>query len=602
MNTKNTRRFLGVAALVILAAIVIFAQVERTAVATLKDFSELEVRGAGFTLTRNIKVHIDAVGGGDKSVFRELVMDDENTGMYAYGWIIDAATREVVWEMTHENTRGRRNDRTVNEDVSLEKGAYEVYFVAYGTVRSGAFSYSQANIDRRNDNKRGRNFFSIFGDNFEDIRDEFMESAKNDWGITISVPSSDAGAVSSFKAPAPFRQTIFSLTGIGDDATVKKTLTVSRDVTVRIYALGEGRERDELYDHGWIIDAATRERVWDMRRGRLERAGGAYKNILADNELTLPKGQFELVYVTDDSHSPEDWNDRPPYDPFSYGITIFLNSEGDRSAVKIDDGGVPDRNAFLELTKVGDDEFKSMAFSLKKDMKVHVTALGERSGDRNWADYGWIVDARSREKVWSMDDRRSEHAGGASKNRMIDEIVSFSKGDYIVYYQTDDSHSYDDWNSGPPYDQEAWGIALRGVGSDFDPKSVTIGKEPAEANILAQIIRVRDDRHERRTFKVSKRQRVRIYALGEGTNDEDMHDYGWIENAESGRTIWEMTYDMTDRAGGARKNRRVSTTFTLEPGEYVLHYLTDDSHAFNEWNSDPPEDRDHWGITLYKEE
>src|SRR3972149_3059790 len=327
---------------------------------------------------------------------------------------MDAATREVVWEMTHENTGGRRNDRTVNEDVSLEKGAYEVYFAAYGTVRSGAFSYSQANIDRRNDNKRGRNFFSIFGDNFEDIRDEFMESAKNDWGITISVPSSDAGAVSSFKAPAPFRQTIFSLTGIGDDATVKKTLTVSRDVTVRIYALGEGRERDELYDHGWIIDAATRERVWDMRRGRVERAGGAYKNILADNELTLPKGQFELVYVTDDSHSPEDWNDRPPYDPFSYGITIFLNSEGDRSAVK------------------------------------------------------------------------------------IDEIVSFSKGDYIVYYQTDGSHSYDDWNSGPPYDQEAWGIALRGVGLDFDPKSVTIGKEPAEANILAQIIRVRDGRPERR--------------------------------------------------------------------------------------------------------
>ena len=83
--------------------------------------------------------------------------------------------------------------------------------------------------------------------------------------------------------------------------------------------------------------------------------------------------------------------------------------------------------------------------------------------------------------------------------------------------------------------------------------------------------------------------------------DKEMYDYGWIEETESGKTVWEMTYRMTEHAGGARKNRMESTTLTLKPGEYELHYETDGSHSFGEWNDDPPEDRTHWGITVYKE-
>ena len=80
-----------------------------------------------------------------------------------------------------------------------------------------------------------------------------------------------------------------------------------------------------------------------------------------------------------------------------------------------------------------------------------------------------------------------------------------------------------------------------------------------------------------------------------------MFDYGWIEEAKSGKLVWEMTYWMTDHAGGAKKNRMVSTVITLQPGEYELNYESDGSHSFNDWNSDPPEDRIHWGITLYRE-
>lgn len=601
MKNLPWSRLASVILLIVLAAIVVFAQDDRVAIVDLKDFTDVEVRAAGFSLARDLEVRVTASGGGDRSLIREMIDEDEDAGLYAYGWIIDATTRDVVWQMDLHNTSGRRNRRAAEETVRLKAGAYEVYYTAWGYVRSSGFSYSSANIDRREPDRRGRNVISIFGRDFEDLRDEFMELAKTEWGIEVDVDAKDAGSVKAFKAPAPFRQTLVSTVGVGDNAAIRKTITVSRDVPVRIYALGEGRDRDELFDHGWLINVETRRRVWDMRGASVGRAGGARKNIVSDVDLTLEKGTYELAYVTDDSHSPDDWNDRPPTDPLAYGVTIFLDKESDRSAVKVEDGGPADKDLIVEIIRVGDDAFKNSSFTLKKETKVHVYALGERSGDGKMADHGWIVDAATRDKVWRMDERRSVHAGGASKNRLVDEVITLPAGSYIVYYQTDDSHSYDDWNSSAPFDAERWGITLRGSGKDFDTKSVSSGPVPAPKNLIAEILRVRDDRHERERFTLTKATRVRITAIGEGSGD-DMADYGWIEEASSRRVVWEMTYRMTDHAGGARKNRVVDTRLTLEPGEYVLHYRTDDTHAFGDWNSDPPEDPEAWGIRVVKEE
>jgi hypothetical protein len=37
----------------------------------------------------------------------------------------------------------------------------------------------------------------------------------------------------------------------------------------------------------------------------------------------------------------------------------------------------------------------------------------------------------------------------------------------------------------------------------------------------------------------------------------------------------------------------------LKAGKYIVHYQTDDSHAFGDWNADPPLDQTNWGITIY---
>ncbi len=75
-------------------------------------------------------------------------------------------------------------------------------------------------------------------------------------------------------------------------------------------------------------------------------------------------------------------------------------------------------------------------------------------------DYGWIEDANTRRVVWEMTYRRTEHAGGDKKNRLFDDTLLLRKGDYIVYYETDDSHSFGDWNTAQPYDPMNWGITV----------------------------------------------------------------------------------------------------------------------------------------------
>ncbi len=423
-------------------------------IVSLWDFREQEVKGSGFVLANDAKVHISAVGGGDRIFWRDMFDNEDESRMFASGWIINADTRELAWEMTLDNTTGRSSHRSFDDEVSLGKGSYEVYYSAYGYYHSSTFSTSSINIDRRRDKRSDRwsgSFFGIFGDN-EDLYDDFMEFAK-DYGITISLDDAAAGSVSEFSVPKRNPRVAFSMVGVGDGEMIKKQLKLSKPLTLNLYALGEGQNRDNIYDHGWIINSATRERVWDMENKNTRYAGGATKNVQWKGNLELPAGSYEIYFVTDDSHSSEDWNSKPPYDPLMYGITISTQNDRDKDAVSV--GEIPDmeKNVIVSLTKVGDDDFASAGFTLKNDTRVRIYALGEMDGDEDMADLGWIVNARTRERVWEMEGRKTSHAGGASKNRMIDEVVTLPKGDYLAYYETDGSHSYHEWNSEPPLDE-----------------------------------------------------------------------------------------------------------------------------------------------------
>jgi hypothetical protein len=586
-------------------------QKEKAQIVHLKDFTKEEVKGIGITLDKDLPVTISGVGGGDRSFWSNWNFsdDDRSSQMFAAGWIIDANSRDIVWQMTMENTSGKTAERACQETITLKRGSYEVYYAAYGFVSRSPFSSFVGNVDRREHHtlkhNDDRSKFGLFLKNIftgsDEVQDEFMEYAKDVWQLTLEVDEHDAASVTTFAAPRAVPDVLLIETKLGDGAVVKKGIAVAKDVALRIYALGEGRSRDEMFDYGWIVNRETRERVWEMTYRNSQYAGGAHKNLVFQREVHLPKGTYDLVFCTDGSHSSEDWNAMPPADPFNYGVTISLIHAKDRSSVKMIEPENLAVNAIVQLTKVRDSDFKSYAFSLSASTALHIYGLGESSDHRRMADYGWITNAKTHERIWSMDEHESYHAGGATKNRLVDEIITLPKGNYIATYQTDDSHAYHAWNADPPFDEEHWGLTIRGSGKDFNAVTVKAYADEREEGVLAQLIRVRDGSQVQKNFTISAPMKVRVYALGESDGHE-MADYGWIENVKTGKTEWEMTYRMTTAAGGAHKNRMVSTTILLQPGEYAVHYETDGSHAFGEWNDDPPEDQLHWGITLYKEE
>jgi len=392
------------------------------------------------------------------------------------------------------------------------------------------------------------------------------------------------------------KNAVLSLSALWDKEYQHQGFVLEKPADVIVYAIGEGRD-DVLNDYGWIVNAKTGARVWEMTEAGTQHAGGDSKNRCVRETISLPAGQYAAFFVTDDSHSYKEWNAPPPYDPVFWGMTVWVKDESMKKFVKAYEyKPTEEKNLIVDLTHIRDDESRSKSFTLKKGMDVHIHAVGE-GRDSEMSDYGWIVDASSRRKIWTMRYKETSYAGGDKKNRMVDQVIHLDKGSYIVHFVTDGSHSYQSWNSSPPYEPERWGITIAAAGEQFDPRDVGSGEEQENSSALASIVRVGNDERRRKEFSLPRESDIHIYSVGEGRSGE-MFDYGWIENANTGKTVWEMKYRKTEHAGGAEKNRLFEGTITLPAGRYIVFYETDGTHAYDDWNDSSPDDPDGWGITV----
>ncbi len=256
-----------------------------------------------------------------------------------------------------------------------------------------------------------------------------------------------------------------------------------------------------------------------------------------------------------------------------------------------------------ELLRPDHNEYTSIGFTLTEPLDVQLAALGEVADwSETFADYGWLINASTRERVWSMADARLRWAGGAKKNKFVEETLHLDKGDYLLYYVTDDSHAYDDWNAAPPYKPEAYGIRINALNRD-DLKYVKPFRDTYSREPLIAIVGARDDFLEVEPFEVTKPADVRIYAIGEYTgdfgHDEPWADYAWIERLDEPDIVWSMSGRDSEPAGGAKKNRLVDQVVHLPQGQYLLGYVTDDSHAYGDWNASPPYDQKNYGVTIF---
>ena len=370
-----------------------------------------------FTLTKETTFRIYAIGEGSKEE------------VYDYVWIYDVENHKKVWQMDYSNTNfagGARKNYVVDKTITLPAGSF---MVSYSSDDSHSF----------------RRWNSLPPDD-----PQF-------WGVTMWVESPmDKANVTAFKENN-LTKPMVELIRMGDEEYASQGIKISVDTEVRVVCYGE-KSDDGFVDYGWIVEANSRELVWEMTRSNSEYAGGSSKNRISDNVINLEKGDYIVYYATDDSHSYRRWNASQPYDPERYGITLLATDKDVRYELFDEDAYRSDK-VLVDIIRVRDDEYLEKSFSLDKDTKLRIMALGE-GGDDEMYDFGWIENRKTGKVVWEMTYRNTRYAGGAEKNRIFDDAIILPKGDYKVYYETDGSHSYHDWNATPPRDQESYGISL----------------------------------------------------------------------------------------------------------------------------------------------
>jgi hypothetical protein len=388
---------------------------------------------------------------------------------------------------------------------------------------------------------------------------------------------------------------------------------------VKIDAVGLSlKYRDDLNVYSWILNSETREPVWVMKESRSDRIRGSKVLYEEKDDIQLEAGKYELYLYSGSFYFSnisirgtgdffdflgDIFGDRDRRDWEEYLRDCYVELSSDEISRKdlafFDVTGDLD-GALIKYNKLGDSEYIQTGFTLEKPMSIKIYSVFEFPQDyQNPVDYGWIVNADTRDKVWEIDRWNSDWAGGARKNRIYNNEIELDKGNYLLYFVTDDSHSYEEFNANPPYDPINWGIAIL-PGKNFDPKYFKVFEPADKGEALVDLTRARDDDFMEQPFKLKDKTTLHVYAIGEYSyGSREFVDYGWIQDAATGRIVWEMTYRNTDHAGGAKKNRMFDGQVTLPKGEYIAYYITDDSHSYRDWNDSPPFDPSHWGLAIY---
>lgn len=593
-------------------------------IAAIDQITRQGLRRELFVLDNPTEVRIRAEGLADR----------QGTSFLAYGWILDLASRRPAWTMDATNGEWDRKTQNwkVDDRVTLPAGTYALYYASYG----GSFPLD----------KEIRVLGLVLGRIESSVGPSVKWNEHGDdsrWGIRVeaSSPGSRPGKV-PVEAPSPDPGALVRFFDLPNNALERERIDLSRPVDFRVRFTGEYDRRVRAFaDGAWITDLTNYEKIWSPTFDETEPAGGDPKNRMFQGTIPLGAGSYEFTVTTDGSHAVGSWNAPPPYDPDAWGISLTPVRESDRAYVKVTGAaGLPE--PVLAIQEVGDEELRREPFVVLRPVRLFITALGERSGKGEMADFAWIERADDLQPVWEMREEDTEPGGGSAKNRVVESVIELPPGAYALCYASDDSHSYPDWNSEAPRSPRAWGVSLAPIGPAApdsprlaapleEPEAPQVPRPPSKPGrperpappppapavplspaaiaglirpgalpdppVVIALTRVGSDEELSRRFRVTASTRFHLVALGEGT-EEPLSDHGWIEDAGSGKVIWKMRYRETEHAGGARKNRIERADITLPRGEYLLHYETDDSHAFGDWNAALPSQPHLWGISL----
>ncbi len=537
----------------------------------LVDFTDLEVEelySEYITVREPVTLEVHCIGS---------FQTDNALG--AYGWIVDLNGGEPVWRLepaSAERSRGALAE--FSGQIQLEPGTYGVHYSSYGDPELPRMS-PDGFLDR---------ISSFIDPDFERWRTE-----ESKWSFVVAQASGtpeeavNTASRSEHGGPDPFWETH----RIGSDDLLQKPFHLERPSTVNIRATGEINA--EPLDYAWVIDLRSGEPVWTMNYNNTVPAGGSDRNRRYAGQVKLESGLYMAGFESDDHHGPDDWDAHPPYNPDAWGMAIFPESDG---AIASFDPW-EQLPVIAEVARVGNDEMRGYGIQLSAPLRVWVEAIGE--GRSSMYDHGWIWRKGDDEPLWRMTVSHSVHAGGDAKNLRASTALDLPAGKHAIFFETDDSHAYDDWNADPPDHPERYGITVFSLDEERVPAGRTLHAdyetgEVSEA-VLVSLRRLGNEQTAEERFFLEEEGEVSIVAVGEILLS-GRYDYGWITRGDE--IVWEMTRENTVYAGGARKNRMFEGTITLPEGNYTAHFVTDDSHAFDEFNDDPPDDPSAWGIDI----
>ena len=180
-------------------------------------------------------------------------------------------------------------------------------------------------------------------------------------------------------------------------------------------------------------------------------------------------------------------------------------------------------------------------------------------------------------------------------NRRTTANVTLEPGLYRAVYESDRSHAVGDRTATPPWAPWMWGLDLsRQPGADI---ALFTDTDPAGLPVLTQFSCVGPDAELEDVFVLPTATTVIIKGVGE-IGDGSAYDWGELERP-SGETVFRMTRETTESAGGTDRNRKATKILSLDAGTYILRYVSDSSHHCDSFSGDEPDDESLWGIAIY---
>jgi len=257
----------------------------------------------------------------------------------------------------------------------------------------------------------------------------------------------------------------------------------------------------------------------------------------------------------------------------------------------------------------------SAGFRVAEAGDVEIVAIGLRQkftgGD---AARSWLLRRGDAEPVWSQTPEAGEPVGASRLLRRNQDRVRLAPGDYVLYLAAGrgarDGQAFRQWRSvlndvadllnredpsarPAEYFGKCEATVTPLAGLELQPAAVATEGRPVVARPAADahVVTV--------PFRLARTARLQVAVTGEaGERGGGALDFGWIEDARTGRTVWSAEQSTARPAGNAPSNVRWEEALALNAGDYLAGFLSDAAHGPGDWLDLPPFAPEDWGLRL----